>query len=75
MDEAAIVPENPALHEQPEATLVPAEFVGHDTATHRPVGAGDHVSPCAVVVQVIVDTALLTLYPLAQILETVRMAK
>ncbi len=32
---AVTLPKYPALHEQPEATLVPAEFVGHDTAKQR----------------------------------------
>ena len=35
MDEAAIVPENPVSHTHPFGTLLPVEFVGHDTAEHK----------------------------------------
>jgi hypothetical protein len=28
---AVTLPENPSLHKQPEGTLVPVEFAGHDT--------------------------------------------
>ncbi len=35
MVEAAIAPQNPAMHEQPFGTLLPVEFVGHDTAENK----------------------------------------